>query len=127
MAKVKTPALGILLPIQLGNTGYFSQGFDILTQVKSNLENLILTRKGERIMQPSFGCDIYSFIFEPITDDNISQIKASIQHSVNMWMPYLNITNVEINKLEDQNTVMVKVTFSLNVTVNITDSVTLLF
>ena len=48
-------AYGITLPIQNGNTGFFSQAFTSLDQAKANLENLLLTAKGERIMQPEFG------------------------------------------------------------------------
>ena len=40
-------ALGITLPIKLGKTGYFEQAFDTITQVKSNLINLLLTVKDE--------------------------------------------------------------------------------
>ena len=46
-------ALGITLPIKLGKTGYFEQAFDTITQVKSNLINLLLTVKGERVFQPT--------------------------------------------------------------------------
>jgi hypothetical protein len=55
-------AIGITLPLQLGNTGYFEQSFDTLTQVKSNFINLILTRKGERVHQPEFGCCIHNYL-----------------------------------------------------------------
>ena len=48
-------AYGITLPVQRGNTGYFSQAFNSFEQAKSNLKNLLLTRKGERIFQPNFG------------------------------------------------------------------------
>ena len=45
-------AIGITLPIQRGNGGFFAQSYQTSEQVKSNIKNLILTRKGERIMQP---------------------------------------------------------------------------
>ena len=54
--------IGITLPIQIGNMGYFQQSFDTLVQVKSNFINLILTRKGERVHQPEFGCGIHDYL-----------------------------------------------------------------
>ena len=127
MAKPSVPALGILLPITLGNTGYFNQGFDILSQVKSNLINLILTKKGERIMQPDFGCDVHRLVFEQLTDDTLGEIKAAIQQSIKLWMPYLTINNVDVNQEDDLNIVTAAVSFTINLGMKITDSVTLRF
>lgn len=120
-------ALGLLLPLRRGNTGYFNQGRDILSQAKSNLINLILTKKGERIMQPDFGCDVHRYIFENITDNNISDIRASIQSSVKTWLPYINIQDVQITRDEDHNTVYAVLKFGLVNSPTITDTVTLKF
>ena len=88
--------LGITLPLERGNTGYFAQGRDILTQVKSNLTNLILTKKGERVLQPEFGCDVHRIIFEPITDDNVAYVRGTIEAAVNIWLPYVTIEDVVV-------------------------------
>jgi len=48
-------AYGITLPLGRGETGFFQQAFVSFEQAKSNLKNLLLTKKGERIMQPNFG------------------------------------------------------------------------
>jgi len=120
-------ALGILLPLRRGNNGYFNQGFDLLTQVKSNLINLILTKKGERLMQPDFGCDVHRLVFEAITDDNVANIKGSITNAVKTWLPYLNILDVKITKDEDHNTVYAVVNFGLTNNPTVTDTVTLKF
>lgn len=120
-------ALGILLPLRRGNTGYFNQGRDLLTQAKSNLINLILTKKGERVMQPDFGCDVHRLVFEAITDDNLANIKGSIQSAVKTWLPYLEITDVKITKDEDHNTVYAVLKFGLTNNPTVTDTVTLKF
>ena len=48
-------AYGITLPVQRGNTGYFSQAFSSFEQAKSNLRNLNL---GNKMIErtPSFLC-----------------------------------------------------------------------
>ena len=38
-------AVGITLPIQRGADGYFAQSFRTFDQVRSNLKNLLLTKK----------------------------------------------------------------------------------
>jgi phage baseplate assembly protein W len=119
--------LGITLPLERGNNGYFAQGRDILSQAKSNLTNLILTKKGERILQPDFGCDIHRIIFEPITDDNVANIRGTIEGAVKLWLPYINIEDVQIQRDENRNSIFTTITFSINTSVTITDSITLVF
>lgn len=119
--------LGIVLPIERGNNGYFAQGRDIMTQVKSNIINLLLTKKGERPLQPNFGCDVYKIIFEPITDNNLADIRGNIESAIKIWLPYVNIEDLQVQPDEDRNAVFVTITFSINNNVSITDSVTLVF
>jgi phage baseplate assembly protein W len=119
--------LGITLPLERGNNGYFAQGRDILSQVKSNLTNLILTKKGERVLQPDFGCDIHRVIFEPITDDNVANVRGTIESAVKIWLPYVNIEAVQIQRDENRNSIFATITFSINTSVTITDSITLVF
>ena len=120
-------ALGVLLPLRRGNTGYFNQGFDIMTQAKSNLINLILTKKGERVLQPDFGCDVHKIVFEPLTDDSMANIKGTVQAAVKVWLPYIQIVDVQVSKDEDINSVFAKITFTLVVTPTISDTITLKF
>ena len=47
--------IGIVLPIRLSNNGFFKQSETLLEQTISNLKNLLLTVKGERVGQPTFG------------------------------------------------------------------------
>lgn len=116
--------LGLLLPIEKGPSGYFRRGFDVMTQMKSNLTNLILTKKGERVMQPTFGCDIHGLIFENITDDLIANVKATIQEAAGVWLPFISIDEVKITKKEKLQEIYVSVSFSLRTNVSITDTIT---
>ena len=122
-----TQTFGLLLPVRIGNRGYFNQGTDIMTQMKSNLTNLLMTRKGERPMQPTFGSDIYLYVFEQLTNDAIANVKASIAASVKTWMPFINIISTDIAQDEDNQAIFVKVTFSVSISPTITDSITLQF
>jgi phage baseplate assembly protein W len=122
----QTP-LGITLPVKRGSNGYFQQGFDIVTQAKSNLTNLLLTKKGERIMQPRFGCNIYEHLFAPITKNTESSIRGSIEEAVRTWLPYIVIQNVQVQPDEDRNKIYVTIAFSIPANANITDSIILAF
>lgn len=116
---------GILLPVERGNNGYFNQGTDALTQIKSNLINLILTKRGERIMQPLFGCTIHNLVFEQITDNTIASARASVEEAVQLWMPFILIKDVSISKNEDEHKVYATISYNLRSNVKITDTITL--
>jgi phage baseplate assembly protein W len=125
-----TRALGITLPLQRGNTGYFEQAFDTLTQVKTNFINLILTRKGERVHQPEFGCCIHEYLFEQLTPENIEGARLCVVDAVNTWMPFLELGQFELDTSPtalDNNRLQLYVGYRLRTNPNIRDSIILTF
>ena len=109
-------AYGITLPLGRGETGFFQQAFVSFEQAKSNLKNLLLTKKGERIMQPNFGTGLQSLLFEQ-ADYNLEQkIEQTITENVSYWLPYITIKNIDIemtDELKDKNQVNVELEFTV--------------
>lgn len=109
-------AYGITLPVQRGNSGYFNQAFSSFEQAKSNLKNLLLTNKGERILQPDFGTGLQELLFEQITDDLEIQLESLITDSVNFWLPYIDIDEIVVDmsdEMKDRNTAGIHLKFSV--------------
>ena len=95
LAENNYKSLGIGFGRKSSSNGIFAVNYTTLTQAKDNLINLILTKKGEREMQPEFGCDIHNLIFEQIVEDSIAvDIENSILDAVNIWLPYINVDNI---------------------------------
>lgn len=111
-----TYAYGITLPVTRGNTGYFTQAFKSFDQARSNLLNLLKTKKGERIMQPDFGSGLQTLLFEQATTDLESKIEEAITESVNFWLPYISIDNIEVrmtDEMKDNNKAELTIDFSV--------------
>jgi phage baseplate assembly protein W len=91
--------IGITLPIEDGNSGYFAQSYDTLTQVKMNILNLLNTRPGERRFQPTFGSRLWNLVFE----QNISTLKdqaiKTVTEDVSTWIPNVALTDITTNIL----------------------------
>ena len=121
----KTPGLGLTLPVRGGSVGYFNTAYLAFEQIKSNLTNLILTKKGERIMLPTFGCDIHNLVFEHITDDIKANAKGAIQSAVQQWMPFVTINDIQFQKDENNNRVYIKLVYSLSAGTNQANTITL--
>jgi len=121
--------LGIAINTASENGGPFAVNFTTLKQAKNNLINLILTRKGERVGQPEFGCDVWKILFEPIINGEIdSRIENTIVEAVNIWLPYLNIDEIVFDYDDndiDSNTIILDIKFSLVSNPNMADTVTL--
>ena len=116
--------IGITLPIQDGNTGYFQQSFDTLTQVKNNILNLLNTRPGERRMQPTFGSGLWNLVFEQDTNTLEDQAVNTVSQDIANWIPNVTVTDVTANLLTtDQittNTDMYMLEIAVSFMVNLT-------
>ena len=107
-------AVGITLPIQRGNEGYFRQSFRTFDQVRSNLKNLLLTKRGERILQPDFGSGLHDLLFNPATEKFEEDLETTINDAVAKWLPYVIVEdiNIDISKeMTDNNQAKVSLKF----------------
>lgn len=119
-------SLGIGINRVSDTNGIFPLNYTTITQAKDNLKNLILTKKGERVMTPDFGCDLWKVIFEPYSAELDQKIESVIVNAAEVWLPYLNIDYINIesdDEMKDQNKVMIQIAFSLKSNSNINDSI----
>lgn len=119
--------LGIGINKSSQSGGMFHVNYTTLSQAKDNLINLIMTRKGERVGQPEFGCDIWSVLFEPMIDGELdTKVEGTIIDAVNKWLPYLRIDEIIIDYTDedkDTNKFSVELNFSLVSNPNLSESV----
>jgi phage baseplate assembly protein W len=106
-------AIGIDLPMMAGAGAAFKLNYTTLDQAVANAKNLLLTNRGERIMQPDFGCDLRNTLFENITDDLYTKLEDRIRSNFDYWLPYIFINELLIVPGEDQNRIYITLTISL--------------
>ena len=108
----KNIAIGVSLPFN-GPSGPFNKTYSTKEQIKSNLINLLLTNKGERVFNPEFGADIRKVLFEGITEDTSALIQNLITTNVNFFIPEINIDDVVVEPNEDNNSYNIIVKYNL--------------
>lgn len=114
-------AIGLSLPLSF-DQHTFAQTYKTTDQVRSNIKNLLLTRKGERVLQPEFGCPLTELVFENITDELETKIEDAITDSINMWLPYITIEDIVIDisdEMTDRNKVNVSLGFRIGEDINL--------
>ena len=120
----KAKPIGLTLPIQDGNSGYFDQSFDTLTQVKTNIINLLNTRQGERRFQPRFGTKLWGLVFEQNVNTLKDQAVNIVSQDISTWIPNVTVndvtttllTNDQINSNTDMYMLEISIAFTINLT-----------
>ena len=120
----KNIVIGVSLPFNA--PGVFNKTYSTKDQIKSNLINLLLTDKGERIMNPEVGADIRRSLFENITNDSVELLQFKIIDAISIFIPEIELGNVEVIPDFDYNTLNITVSYRLRIS-NTPDQVTLQF
>jgi phage baseplate assembly protein W len=119
-------AIGVSLPFN-GPSGPFNSTYSTQTQIKSNLLNLLLTNKGERVFNPEFGADLGTALFEGINENIIDTITDLINTNVEIFVPEVQIRDVVVDiNTPDNNAVSVTVNYKLR-TSGTSDQITVQF
>jgi len=108
-------AIGITLPIGIGKTA-FNQSFTTYEQVKTNIKSLLLTKKGERVMQPELGSGLNELTFDNNDDLFAILLEDTIIETLRVWLPYVNVEYIDVSKSNlsrEYNQVEISITFRI--------------
>ena len=120
-------SIGLDLPLHkdVGVQGYFASTKTTVEAVKNNIRNLLLTNRGERVFPPLLGLNLRQFLFEQITPDTVFAIQNDIRDTINLWLPFVLIENIQVDEDKaNTNALVVKVDFRIQKVPNALDSVT---
>ncbi len=112
--------IGISLPLEYGTQGFFNQTKTTIQQVRHNIKNLLLTVKGERLGNPTFGSNLMRVLFEPDDSDIQSKIEEEIRTSISEWLPFIEIVSIEAKSdTYNKNRVNVSMNFTIDISQNV--------
>ena len=112
--------IGFNLPFTLETQNLSST---TLQSTKTNLSSLLTTQKGERVFQPNLGIDIRSNLFEPITEESFVSLEEDIIAQIDVWLPFLQVENIDINPAPEENKVTIGISYSFKSSSEVSDSV----
>ena len=120
----KSAAVGIDLPFN-GNA-VFKSNFQTKDAIKNNLINFFLTNPGDRYLNPTFGGGLREFIFEQLSNDNITFLQSDIEQKIQQFFPNIIVTSLNIFENADFNSINIELKYEVNNT-NITDIINIEF
>ena len=89
----------------------FIQVYSNKDALKANLINWFLTNRGERIMNPNFGANLRSYIFEAINQNTFESLEMKIEDDVKNFFPQVNVQNLEVVGNQEYNRIKIILTY----------------
>ena len=102
-------AVGVNIPFT--SPSVFQSNYQTKDALKNNLINFFLTNPGERLLNPTFGGGLRSFIFEQIRANNLEFLKEDIETKIINYFPQIIIN--ELNVSGNEQTVNVNLKYSI--------------
>ena len=81
--------------------------------VKRSIRNILLTDKGERFFNPTFGSDIRKMLFENFSPSTEQVIADLIKTAIGNHEPRANVIDVNVSGDHDQNSMYINIVFSV--------------
>lgn len=89
---------GFRFPIQIDKATGRMKTSSYEEDIKEAVWIIVMTKKGERVMNPSFGCGIHDYVFAEVNYQTIGQMEQSVEEALSMWEPRIVKTQVHISQ-----------------------------
>jgi|TARA_R110001606_G_C15370475_1_gene649477 phage baseplate assembly protein W len=117
-------AVGVSLPFS--GKAVFNSTFETKEAIKSNLINYLLTGRGERYMNPTFGSGLRNQMFTNVNRENLSTLEVQIAQELEDFFPSLSISKLNITGVPDSNMISLSLNFLIRDTL-VQDELTINF
>lgn len=84
-------------PFALTSQGTIAITTDPNAIANTRVESLIGTYPGERVMQPTYGVDLNSFLFTPDLVRDTEMVSSEIRSELAVWEPSITLINIKPN------------------------------
>jgi phage baseplate assembly protein W len=81
--------------------------------VEAGIDNLLRTRKGERVMLPEFGTILPDIVFEPINSTAVKLLTRTLKDEIEKWDDRILIESVELFPDPDQASLSIRLHYQV--------------
>lgn len=82
--------------------GLVLRGASLEEQVKESLRAALLTRRGERVLWPELGSELYRYVFRPLSESLLDEMKKEVRETIARSEPRVRVVNVEVQRNEGE-------------------------
>jgi uncharacterized protein len=73
-----------------------------VNDIEQSIRIILGTHPGERVMRPTFGCNAYELIYEPINPATISLLQEYVDEALRLWEPRIDVQSINVIANEGQ-------------------------
>ncbi|MDE5864043.1 MAG: GPW/gp25 family protein [Lachnospiraceae bacterium] len=85
--------------------------------IKQSIYLIIMTRKGERVMRPDFGCDIHQFMFDTIDYTTLMMMQQAVETALIRWEPRIQDIQVDVeDRVQEYSAVEIRIAYRVRTT-----------
>ncbi|MEY9697570.1 phage baseplate assembly protein W [Bradyrhizobium diazoefficiens] len=78
---------------------------------------ILQTNNGERLMRPTFGAGLNSFVFEPINPTSMAALQTRVQNALIDWEPRIDVVAVSVTPASNAiGTLLIDITYRVRLT-----------
>ena len=87
--------------------------------VKAAINNILKTRKGERVMIPDFGSSLQDILFEPLNSTAIKLLARTVKDDIEKWDDRVIVETVNVYPNPDESSLSLTIGFRIRGFTNI--------
>ena len=92
--------IGFHFPIQVEEATGKMKVVSLEEDIKQAISIILMTRKGERMMRPDFGCNIFDYAFDTTDYTTLMQMENALRDALIRWEP--RITDIQVHVKDEQ-------------------------
>lgn len=110
---------GFKFPVQVDeNTGRMKTVF-YEDDIKEAIRIILMTRKGERVRNPDFGCRIHDYAFADMDYTTLNAVKREVERALVQWEPRIDEIEVVMDtSQETEGVLLIRINYRVRSTNN---------
>jgi hypothetical protein len=74
--------------------------------VRQSILIILSTARGERVMRPDFGCDLYDLVFAPNNASTRGLAESHVEEALLLWEPRIKVLDIAVHPAGEQGEVL---------------------
>ncbi len=85
--------------------------------IQESLRILFATNPGERVLRPTYGCGLQAYVFEPISESLLSEIRDVVDRAILFFEPRITLNDVTVVARDTQEGIVdIHLTYTIRTT-----------
>jgi phage baseplate assembly protein W len=70
--------------------------------IRQSLYILLHTSRGERVMVPTYGCDLWKYVFRTVTTSLLTELREVVRDAIEEWEQRIDLLDIQVTAPERQ-------------------------